>query len=91
MFDWIFYIGGKLKQSIITIQTAIAYIDQLIIKLNDLESRNQYEFDFDKVDSEKHLWGIATLYIASKYIEVENNSIRLNSLLKTSKRAWYPK
>jgi predicted RNA methylase len=76
MMEWITYWGQKLSQDLLTVQIAIVYIDRIIDQLND-------------AIHDKYLWGVTSLLLASKYMEVDDKLIKIKNLKNVSVRASF--
>ena len=79
MVDWISYWGRKLDQSLLTVQTAIVYLDR-IVNDHDLE-----------VISNKYLWGATALLVASKFMEIDDKLINSDCFIYISKHSVFTK
>jgi len=69
VLKWIFHYGNKLDQSVITIQTAIIYIDMLIC-----------EGKMQSIIESTSLWAGTALLVASKFAELDYKLIRISEL-----------
>jgi hypothetical protein len=62
MLEFMFELSDKLGLSSYSTQMGIVYLDKLIDK-----------FGIDKIKKQTHLWAIALLLIASKFMELDTN------------------
>ena len=76
--EWIFHLGDKLKQRSLTLQLAIVYIDKLFQKNQNILK-----------ESNKHLWGLTALYLASKYDELDENIPFIKDFRSASSKAKF--
>lgn len=58
--EWIFHLANELKQSSLTLQLAIVYLDKLFLLGKSKE-----------IAKDKYLWGLTVLHLASKYDEID--------------------
>ncbi|CAI2384556.1 unnamed protein product [Moneuplotes crassus] len=82
IFDWINYLGNKLKQKMETKQSAIALFDRIVANTVSCVK---------VIQKEKYLWGQTLLLISSKFSEPEHNCITIKAFIKVSSRANFPR
>ena len=78
VIEFVQLLGDRLKQRSLTIQIAINYIDRLLMLGH-----------FETIKSDKNLWVVTSLLLASKYDELDRDIPFIKDFGKISSKAKY--